>query len=110
MSASVLWTVDDMAGAMRAERQGLLSQQGTLPQVISGISIDSRSITPGEAFFAITGDNRDGHDFVTSALAAKAALAVVSADRRAEFPADAPLLIVPDVLTGLRDLAKDPER
>jgi UDP-N-acetylmuramoyl-tripeptide--D-alanyl-D-alanine ligase len=100
MSPSVLWTIDDMATAMRAERQG------ALPQAISGISIDSRSIAPGEAFFAITGDNRDGHEFVTAALAAKAALCVVSHERRAEFPGDAPLLIVPDVLAGLRDLAR----
>jgi len=103
MSAPVLWTVDDMARAMHAERQG--TSNGGLPHAISGISIDSRSIAPSEAFFAITGDNRDGHDFVNAALKAKAALAVVSAARRAEFPADAPLLIVPDVLAGLRDLA-----
>ncbi len=96
---SALWTVDAMAAAMRAERQGVL------PQSISGISIDTRSIAPGEAFFAITGDSRDGHDFVAQALAAKAALAVVAADRRAQFAADAPLLIVPDVLAALRELA-----
>jgi UDP-N-acetylmuramoyl-tripeptide--D-alanyl-D-alanine ligase len=100
VSAPALWIIDDVASAMRAERQGVL------PPSISGISIDSRSIAPGEAFFAITGDNRDGHDFVTAALAAKAGLAVIAADRRAEFPADAPLLIVPDVLAGLRDLAR----
>ena len=102
-SAPALWTIDAMAAAMRAERQGALL--GTLPQSISGISIDSRSIAPGEAFFAITGDSRDGHDFVEQALAAKAALAVVSAERRGQFPADAPLLVVPEVLAGLRDLA-----
>ncbi len=70
-----------MAAAMGAERQG------ALPQSISGISIDSRTIAPGEAFFAITGDRRDGHEFVAQALAAKAALAVVAADRRAQFAA-----------------------
>src|SRR5271154_376534 len=99
MSAPALWTLDAMAAAMRAERQG------ALPQSISGISIDSRSIAPGEAFFAIDGDNRDGHEFVPGALAAKAGLAVVAADRRASFPSDAPLLVVPNVLAGLRDLA-----
>jgi UDP-N-acetylmuramoyl-tripeptide--D-alanyl-D-alanine ligase len=99
MSAPALWTLDAMAAAMRAERRG------ALPQSISGISIDSRSIAPGEAFFAIHGDNRDGHEFVPGALAAKAGLAVVAADRRASFPSDAPLLVVPNVLAGLRDLA-----
>src|SRR5271170_7204077 len=99
MSAHTLWTVDAMAAAMGAKRQG------ALPQSILGISIDSRSIEPDEAFFAIQGDNRDGHDFVAAALAAKAGLAVVAAERRAQFANDAPLLVVPDVLAGLRDLA-----
>jgi UDP-N-acetylmuramoyl-tripeptide--D-alanyl-D-alanine ligase len=96
---TALWTIEAMATAMGAARQG------ALPQSVCGISIDTRSIEPGEAFFAIQGDNRDGHQFVAAALAAKAGLAVVAADRRGQFPADAPLLIVPDVLAALRDLA-----
>jgi UDP-N-acetylmuramoyl-tripeptide--D-alanyl-D-alanine ligase len=99
MSAPALWTIDAMAAAMGAERQG------GLPQSISGLSIDSRTVGPGEAFFAIAGDHRDGHEFVATALAAKAALAVVAVDRRVSFPAPAPLLVVPNVLAGLRDLA-----
>ena len=99
MSAPALWTVDAMARAMGAERQG------PLPPSVSGLSIDSRSIAAGEAFFAIHGDRRDGHEFVPAALAAKAALAIVAADRRAQLPSNAPLLAVPDVLAGLRDLA-----
>ena len=95
-----LWTLDAMAQAMRAERRG------ALPRGVSGISIDSRSIAAGEAFFAIAGDNRDGHDFVAAALAAGAALAVVAADRRAKFAASAPLLVVPDVLVALRELGQ----
>jgi UDP-N-acetylmuramoyl-tripeptide--D-alanyl-D-alanine ligase len=94
-----LWTVEAMASAMGAERQG------ALPQSISGISIDTRTIAPGEAFFAIAGDNRDGHQFVTTALGVKAGLAVIAASRRGDFPSDAPLLVVPDVLAALRDLA-----
>jgi UDP-N-acetylmuramoyl-tripeptide--D-alanyl-D-alanine ligase len=94
-----LWTIDAMATAMSAERSGVL------PQSIFGLSIDTRTIVPGDAFFAIQGDNRDGHQFVSAALAAKAGVAVVAADRRGDFPADAPLLVVHDVLQGLRDLA-----
>ncbi|MGB3743022.1 MAG: UDP-N-acetylmuramoylalanyl-D-glutamyl-2,6-diaminopimelate--D-alanyl-D-alanine ligase, partial [Xanthobacteraceae bacterium] len=78
---------------------------GQLPASISGLSIDSRSIGPGEAFFAIRGEHRDGHEFVPAALSAKAALAVVAVDRRGEFSGDAPLLIVPDVLAALQKLA-----
>ncbi len=99
MSAPALWTMEAMASAMGAERHG------ALPHSISGISIDSRSIAPGEAFFAIHGEHRDGHEFVPAALAAKAALAVVAADRYAAFAPDAPLLVVPNVLAGLRNLA-----
>jgi UDP-N-acetylmuramoyl-tripeptide--D-alanyl-D-alanine ligase len=36
---------------------------GSLPEGITGISIDSRSVSPGEAFFAIKGDRVDGHDY-----------------------------------------------
>jgi UDP-N-acetylmuramoyl-tripeptide--D-alanyl-D-alanine ligase len=96
---TALWTIEAMAHAMGAERQGVL------PRSISGISIDTRTIAPGEAFFAIQGERRDGHDFVAAALAAGAAVAVVAADRRAQFADDAPLLAVPDVLAALRDLA-----
>jgi UDP-N-acetylmuramoyl-tripeptide--D-alanyl-D-alanine ligase len=99
MSDRALWTVDAMAAAMRASRHG------QLPQTVGGISIDSRSLAPGEAFFAILGENRDGHEFVGAALRGGAALAVVSQARQHEFPQDAPLLVVPDVLAALRELA-----
>jgi UDP-N-acetylmuramoyl-tripeptide--D-alanyl-D-alanine ligase len=100
MTDQALWSVADMAGAMRAERAG------PLPASISGISIDSRTLRPGDAFFAISGDSRDGHDFVAAALQAGAALAVIAAGKRAAMPAGAPLLIVDDVLEALRDLAR----
>jgi UDP-N-acetylmuramoyl-tripeptide--D-alanyl-D-alanine ligase len=94
-----LWTSAAMAEAMRA------SVQGAPPEAISGLSIDSRSIAPGEAYFAIKGDVHDGHDFVTAALKAGAALAVVERAQRDKFAADAPLLVVDDVLAGLVELA-----
>jgi UDP-N-acetylmuramoyl-tripeptide--D-alanyl-D-alanine ligase len=96
---SAIWTLDAMAAAMRAERAG------TLPADVSGISIDSRTLGKGDAFFAINGENRDGHEFVDGALKAGAGLAVVASDQRGRFP-DAPLLIVPDALEALRDLAR----
>jgi UDP-N-acetylmuramoyl-tripeptide--D-alanyl-D-alanine ligase len=100
MTSSPLWTLDAMANAMRAERAG------PLPASVPGLSIDTRTIAPGEAFFAIKGDSRDGHDFVPAALKAGAGLAVVADDKRGAFPSDAPLLIVTDVLAALRDLAR----
>jgi UDP-N-acetylmuramoyl-tripeptide--D-alanyl-D-alanine ligase len=94
-----LWTIDAMAAAMRAEKSG------ALPAETNGISIDSRNLARGDAFFAIQGDNRDGHDFVENALKAGAGLAVIARDRRDRFAPDAPLLLVDDVLEALRDLA-----
>jgi UDP-N-acetylmuramoyl-tripeptide--D-alanyl-D-alanine ligase len=96
---SALWTIDDMTAAMQADKSG------ALPADVPGLSIDSRSIARGEAFFAIKGDNRNGHDFVETALKAGAGVAVVARDQRKQFAADAPLLVVDDVLEGLRDLA-----
>ncbi len=98
MTPRALWTIEAMAAAMGADRRG------ALPQSVSGLSIDSRSIAAGEAFFALA-DRRDGHDFVRSALERGAGVAIVAADRAAQFGQDAPLLLVPDVLSALRDLA-----
>lgn len=94
-----LWTSAAMAEAMRA------AVQGVLPEAISGLSIDSRTLAPGEAYFAIKGDVHDGHAFVDAALKAGAALAVVERAQRDKFAADAPLLVVEDVLAALVDLA-----
>jgi UDP-N-acetylmuramoyl-tripeptide--D-alanyl-D-alanine ligase len=99
MNAAPLWTCGAMAEAMRAQIHG------ALPQAVSGLSIDSRTIAPGEAYFAIKGDVHDGHDFVAAALKAGAALAVVETAQRDKFAPDAPLLVVDDVLAGLVDLA-----
>jgi len=63
---SVLWTIDEMAAAMGARRAGML------PDAVAGLSIDSRTVVPAEAFFAIKGDALDGHDFVATALQAGA--------------------------------------
>ncbi|MGN6116969.1 MAG: UDP-N-acetylmuramoylalanyl-D-glutamyl-2,6-diaminopimelate--D-alanyl-D-alanine ligase [Nitrobacter sp.] len=100
MNEQPLWTSDALAAAMRAETRGIL------PAAVSGISIDSRTIAPGEAYFAIKGDVHDGHAFVDAALKAGAALAVVESAQRDKFAANARLLIVDDVLDGLRDLAR----
>ena len=97
---TALWTVAAMAEAMRARVDGV-SAAG-----IAGLSIDSRTLGEGDAFFAIAGDNRDGHQFVEGALKAGAALAVVAADKRDSLPANGSYLVVDDVLDGLRDLAK----
>jgi UDP-N-acetylmuramoyl-tripeptide--D-alanyl-D-alanine ligase len=96
---SPLWTVEAMARAMGAQRCG------ALPESVPGLSIDTRTLASGEAFFAIQGDTRDGHDFVEAAHKHGAGLAVVAAAKADALPKHVPLLIVPDVLDGLRALA-----
>jgi UDP-N-acetylmuramoyl-tripeptide--D-alanyl-D-alanine ligase len=77
-------------------------------RVASGYSIDSRTVQPGELFFAVRGERHDGHDFVAAALARGAVAAVVSRARVAGLPDAAlssPLLIAEDPLLALQALA-----
>ncbi len=60
--------------------------------VASGYSIDSRTLQPGELFFAVRGERLDGHDFVEAALAKGAVGAVVRKDQLARYPVKASLL------------------
>ena len=76
--------------------------------VVSGYSIDSRTVAAGELFFAVRGERFDGHDFVATAIERGAVAAVVSRARVATLP-DAvlavPLLIAEDPLIALQALA-----
>ena len=69
-----------------------------------GISIDTRTIEPGDLFVALKGE-RDGHDYVAAALEKKAAVALV-AGRPQNVSVDAPLLIVGDTQSGLEALGR----
>ena len=76
--------------------------------VATGYSIDSRTVAPGEVFFAVRGERLDGHDFVTAAFERGAVAAVVSRARVASLPDAAlahPLLIAEDPLLALQSLA-----
>ncbi|MEO1198945.1 MAG: UDP-N-acetylmuramoylalanyl-D-glutamyl-2,6-diaminopimelate--D-alanyl-D-alanine ligase [Pseudomonadota bacterium] len=101
MSSEALWTAEAFVTATGGE------VRGALPDSASGISIDSRSIEPGEVFFAIKGDRLDGHDFVGKALAAGAGLAVVDRAHADRFAEDrSPLVVVDDTLDAMRKLAR----
>lgn len=95
MNSAPLWN-----GARLIEAMGARAQ-GPVPAAVTGVSIDTRTLEAGDAFFAIQGETRDGHDFVAAALAKDAALAVVDEAHAGAFPADAPLAIVPDVLRAM---------
>lgn len=94
-----LWDAHTMVEAMGGR------PLGSLPEGVTGISIDSRTLKPGEAFFAIKGENSDGHDYATAAMAAGAALLVVA---ESKLPAlgrvRVPMIVVDDVLQSLQHL------
>ena len=76
--------------------------------VVSGYSIDSRTVAAGDLFFAVRGERLDGHDFVAAAIARGAVAAVVSRARVATLPdvaLAAPLLITEDPHIALQALA-----
>ena len=73
-----------------------------------GYSIDSRTVQPGELFFAVKGERLDGHDFVAQALSRGAIAAVVRKDRLARYASlsgTVALLAVEDTLAALQTLA-----
>jgi UDP-N-acetylmuramoyl-tripeptide--D-alanyl-D-alanine ligase len=90
-----LWTATDAVRATGGETSGFWTA--------SGVSIDTRSLEPGDLFVALRGPNRDGHDFVDAAFARGAAAAVVD---REWTGTGGPLLRVADTQAGLEALAR----
>lgn len=87
-----------------AEAEAATGGRATRAFAATGVSIDTRTIRPGDLFVALK-DVRDGHDFVADALRKGAAGALVS--RLPEGCSDGdPLLIVPDVLDALAALGR----
>ena len=100
-SGSTLWTFDELVAAIGGR------PVGPQPTFIGGISIDSRTIRPGDVFFAIRGDTFDGHAFVSMALGAGAATAVVAETKLAGLGhVSRSLIVVEDVLVALVALSR----
>jgi UDP-N-acetylmuramoyl-tripeptide--D-alanyl-D-alanine ligase len=78
---------------------------GAASLAATGYSIDSRTLRPGDLFFAIRGERFDGHDFVGGALERGACAAVVARDRVAGLSGKQPLLATDDPLHALQRLA-----
>ncbi len=97
----LLWETQVLIDAMQAR------PMGDLPQGVTGISIDTRTLRQGEAFFAIKGERFDGHDFLSTAQRGGAGIAVVAEHK---LPAlgrvQMPMLVVDDVLKALSRLAE----
>jgi UDP-N-acetylmuramoyl-tripeptide--D-alanyl-D-alanine ligase len=72
--------------------------------IAQAYSIDSRTIQPGELFFAVKGERMDGHDFVQQALEKGAVAAVVGRDELARYAVKTRLVAVADTLVALQTL------
>jgi UDP-N-acetylmuramoyl-tripeptide--D-alanyl-D-alanine ligase len=97
-----------------AELAGIIKARPGAPEYsirdFTGVSTDSRTTKAGDCFFAIVGENFDGHDYVSDALAKGAVCAVVSKDLPASKPADEPILKVEDTIKALSDFAGEYRR
>ncbi len=93
---AALWTAAEAAAATGGQVIG--------DWTVTGVSIDTRTLQPGDLFVALKAA-RDGHDFVAQALAAGAGAALVSRLPE-DLPQGAPLLLVDDVQSGLEALGR----
>lgn len=92
---SAAWTAAEVAAATRGKAEG--------DWVASGVSIDTRTLAPGDLFVALTGPHRDAHAFVAAALDNGAAAAIV--DRVPQGMAErAALVLVDDTQLALERL------
>ncbi len=96
-SGPVLWTSEEAGTATAGRPEGAWRA--------TGVSIDSRTIGPGELFVALEGPRFDGHAFVADALGRGASAAVVVRRPDGLMPG-APLLVVADSLKALQDLGR----
>jgi UDP-N-acetylmuramoyl-tripeptide--D-alanyl-D-alanine ligase len=83
---------------VRGTRGALLG--GDLGIAVSGVSIDSRTLNVGEAFFAIRGERHDGHAFLRDAVGRGAGCLVVDTVPD-ELPAGVPLVLTDDTTQAL---------
>ena len=102
MTRPVLWTDEQISAAAQAHC--------TAPFAVSGVSIDTRSLEPGDLFVALPGSGRDGHDFVEAAFAAGATAALVCRGKIDPKKAAGPLVEVDDVPEALEALARAARR
>lgn len=94
--------VFEMDEILRATRGTLVN--GPSIGTATGITTDTRTLRPGEAFLALRGEKFDGHDYLQQAAEKGAAVFIVMDD--GDSPDNIPVIRVADTLIALGDLAK----
>jgi len=79
---------------------------GRITSRIKGISIDSRTILPGELFIAVTGNTFDGHNFINQTIRKSSIGAIVSKVEKVRYPKSYNLIHVENTKKALGDIAK----
>jgi len=93
-------TIENLAKIIKA--QASMHADGSS---VTDICTDSRTVKPGDCFFAISGENFDGHNFIEDVFAKGAACAVVSKEIPSQKFNGRPILKVPDTIKALGELA-----
>ena len=89
-----------------SSRRSQASVSGRLAAGVGGVSIDTRTLEAGDLFFAIKGENSDGHDYVAAAFEKGAAACVVDEAHADALQGLGSLFIVHEVLPALERLAR----
>jgi UDP-N-acetylmuramoyl-tripeptide--D-alanyl-D-alanine ligase len=99
--SKALWSADEIAAATDGSASG---GHGGGDWSVVGISIDSRTVLPGELFIALRGPTHDGHVYIEQALSRGAACLVDHLPKR--LPETAPLIQVNDTMDALTALGR----
>ncbi|HWG04310.1 MAG TPA: UDP-N-acetylmuramoylalanyl-D-glutamyl-2,6-diaminopimelate--D-alanyl-D-alanine ligase [Beijerinckiaceae bacterium] len=100
MSESALWTGLGLVAPLKAR------VSGAIPAGVGGLSIDTRTLSPGDLFFAIKGENSDGHNYLSAAFEKGASACVVDEAHASDLGGSGSLYVVRDVLSSLEDLGR----
>ena len=92
----VLWDQDMVRVAL-----GVTSE---VPWKATGVSIDSRSLEPGDMFVALAGERVDGHRYIDQAIAQGAAAVIAHSAGSIKEQPRVPILLVEDSLVAFEQL------
>ncbi len=101
------WTIPHL---LRALADAQVSRKGGLHGLLGQVSTDTRTLSSGDIFVALAGENFDGHDYLSTAVEAGAAVLIVEqaveqSGKKGSLPKHVVVLQVPNTLIALGQLA-----